>query len=236
MFAKPSEITSQAVPSFITKAEPHLFIELDAPLSEFDQANRTIIDRTIAASTTLPTTLAEFAAAWSKVALVLADGVTVETAIARSVAKDVLPQKKGISNKKMPGSIKTLCHLRLVFKGKVGLRVQFWVKDAPEYPGEKNYSPLRLYHTKVEVYPVEGFTPFKYYDSIMFLLRKISPPSTKLLLYVRQKDSRELLDNGAEPTATPLVKVFRRAGWRFLSYREDKKRQPLFRHRLTLET
>jgi hypothetical protein len=71
----------------------------------------------------------------------------------------------------------------------------------------------------------------------MYLLKKILPDETKLLLYVRQRDSRELLDQGSDPRTVPLSLVFQKAGWSFQSYHDDKiTKDPMRRHKMVLKT
>lgn len=69
----------------------------------------------------------------------------------------------------------------------------------------------------------------------MYLIRQVVPDQTKLSLYVRQRESRELLDAGKDPRNIPLTQVFVRAGWEYGGYTlRGQEDDPLKRHRLVL--
>lgn len=200
------------------------FVELTQKINSFDQANRQIIDAIISAK---PHSLEEFIDVWNTISFCLSDGVSVTTASQEG--------KQRHQHMNRGESDRYLCSLFLHKDGQRGLSLQFWARNTPE--SAESASPIRLYNTKVVVQPLEGFAPFSYYDALMYLIRETSPAETKLLLYVRQKDSRLLLEEGADPEDIPLTKVFKRAGWKFLSYvKTENTKDELRRHRLTLKT
>jgi len=199
----------------MSKEVPKVFIDLVQSLNEFELETRKVIDQQLIKAQTLE----EFTAAWCGIKLMFSDGVTVDTDIKKT--QQEIPRY--------------LCRLRINVAGAVALELQFWIRSAPTYQGEEYASPLRMYHTKVKVYPVPEFSPFKYYDTIMYLIRKVLPDETKLLLYVRQSDSRNQLDQGVNPQQIPLTKVFSRAGWKFVNYEKNETiGDPLRKHKLTL--
>jgi hypothetical protein len=202
---------------------PQIFIDLVSELNSFDRLNREIIAQSISSpewtdiSNPLSNPLLTFTNHWKKLHLQFSDGTQVSTEVeARTHSR-------------------YLCKLSLTFNNTVALNLQFWAKTAPTSPKTTNHSPLALYHTKVIVHKVDGFMPFQYYDAIMYLIRSVIPEKTHLLLYVRQKDSRDQLEQGANPQDIPLSKVFIRAGWHFDSYHVNQNaKDPLRKHRLRL--
>lgn len=202
---------------------PKIFTDLVSKPTEFDQTSRTLIDQYVKKASSLE----QFISRWNSLTLELSDGAVITGGIDVSDGSSTSSQTNP----------RYLCRLHLQFNGQSALNLHFWARPNPSLFQENYDSPIRLYNTKVQVLKVDGFMPFKYYDAIMYLLRNLLPEQTKLLLYVRQRDSREMLDNGADPRTVPLSQVFQKAGWTFLRYHDDKiTKDPLRRHKLIVST
>ncbi len=127
------------------------------------------------------------------------------------------------------------CQLEVKYKGQPGLKLRFSVRETPHIPNVTD-SPISLYNTKVTDLKLPDFKPFSYYDTIMYMIKHIVPAHTRLTLFVRQHDSRKMLDEGGDPEQVPLTKVFHKAGWTYKSYHFDKKLPDLQKHKLIIET
>lgn len=207
-----------------SSTDSQVFTDLLRDINNFDLENRHLIDSKITQSTSLE----NFLELWESLTLKLSN----HTILSGSYQTNTIRTPHTNQEKE-----RYLCALKLVFNGQTALHLQFWVMQTPYLSTERSESPIRMYHTKVTPYKVKGIQHFEYYDTIMYLLRKIMPTGTKLLLYVRQKDSLKMLEEGADGRTVPLSLVFQKAGWEYLEHSVvQRSKDPLRKHRLEMKT